>query len=103
MANNIPKKFILSIKPKEYLVQGPSHCGVYSVKGILSAYGKDNKKHPKEYHSNWFRRETSLTWGKNYYADIFQKYGISAEENTAQKLPNNDKTNRISEYTSKIV
>lgn len=41
-----PVKFILTRKPEEYLKQGLSHCGVYSLKAILSAYGKDNKIHP---------------------------------------------------------
>ena len=50
---DLPSTYILSVKPKEYLVQGISHCGVYCVKGILGAYGKDDKIHPKDYHTNW--------------------------------------------------
>lgn len=40
---------VLSRHPSEYLKQGPTGCGAFSVKGILSAYGRDNKTHPLEY------------------------------------------------------
>ena len=32
---------ILANHPKEYLEQGLTQCGAFSVKAILSAYGKD--------------------------------------------------------------
>ncbi len=83
---SLPNKFILSIKPKEYLHQGPSHCGVYSVKGILSAYGLDIKAHPKEYHPHIFGRLTGFTFGKNYLPTILKRNGISAERKSADKL-----------------
>ncbi len=41
--------FVISRKPAAYLKQGPTGCGAYSVQGILSAYGKDDKKHPLAY------------------------------------------------------
>ena len=79
MKASLTKKFILSIKPKEYLKQGPSHCGVYCVKAILSAYGLDDKSHPKFYHPNIVQQETSITWGRNYYTNIFRKYRIDSK------------------------
>lgn len=83
----LPKKFILSIRPKEYLKQGTSHCGVYSLKAILSAYGKDVKAHPKEYQSNWIGRNYfSLATGEKYYDKIFASYGLRTETNSAKKL-----------------
>ncbi|PJC33240.1 hypothetical protein CO051_01835 [Candidatus Roizmanbacteria bacterium CG_4_9_14_0_2_um_filter_39_13] len=51
---------------KEYLKQGVSHCGAYSVKGVLGAVGLDKTHHPKEYHLNWFCRLTGLTLNKQY-------------------------------------
>jgi len=62
----IPSKSILTIRPKEYLKQGVSHCGAYSVKGVLGAVGLDKTHHPKEYHLNWFCRLTGLTLNKQY-------------------------------------
>lgn len=47
---------ILTRIPKEYLEQGFTQCGAFSVKAILSAYGKDDKKHPRDYKSNNFRQ-----------------------------------------------
>lgn len=88
----LPLSYILTIKPKEYLKQGPSHCGSYSVKGILSAYGLDNKSHPREYHTNWFGKLTGLTVWPTYYVDILRSYGLSAERKTAAVLPDNRKT-----------
>ncbi|MBI3558759.1 hypothetical protein HY085_00010 [Candidatus Gottesmanbacteria bacterium] len=82
-----PKKFILSIRPKEYLTQGPSHCGVYSVKAILSAYDLDTKNHPGEYHPSWFGRLTGATLGRDYYPRILEAYGLKASILTADKLP----------------
>ena len=91
MADNIPSKYILSIKPKDYLTQGISHCGAYSVKAILSAYGLDNKMHPKEYHSNWFGKLTGVTFGTKYLLNILKSYGINAKAGTAESLSAQEK------------
>jgi|SRR3989344_4935540 len=88
---NLPSKYSLPNKPKEYLQQGPSHCGAYSVKAILSAYGLDNKSHPKFYHPNWFGQITGLTLGKNYYVKILESYGIEAERKSAESLSGSEK------------
>jgi hypothetical protein len=60
-----PKKVVLTTKPDKYLKQGFSHCGVYSVKAILEAYGLDDKKHPKDYHTNRLGKVTGWTMGRN--------------------------------------
>lgn len=52
------KHHILHIHPAEYLQQGSSHCGMYAVKGIVSAYGLDDGKRPEEYHLTLFGRVT---------------------------------------------
>ncbi|VVA43350.1 conserved hypothetical protein [Candidatus Roizmanbacteria bacterium] len=82
--DKFPNKYILTIKPNEYLQQGPSHCGAFSVKAILSAYGLDTKDEPKYYHPNWVGRLTGLTLGRNYYVNILKKNGIEAELKTAE-------------------
>lgn len=94
--NNIPHKFIVSREPEQYLKQGLSHCGVYMLKGILSAYGKDDKNHPKEYHTNWVGRNLfSFTTGREYYDKIFASYGIQTETNSAQYLSNEERLNLL--------
>src|SRR3989338_708431 len=100
MNENLPKKYILTIKPKEYLKQGPSHCGVYSIKAILSAYGLDDKTHPKYYHPNLFHQEISITWGKRYYTDILAKYGIDASMISAEGFSENEKLNILKNLLS---
>jgi len=69
---------ILPIRPSEYLKQGPSHCGAFSVKGILSAYGKDDTAHPKEYHPHLFGRLTGLTTGLQYWPRVLARHGMEA-------------------------
>ena len=91
LMNTLNTNIVLSVRPKEYLVQGPSHCGAYCVKAILSAYGKDDKNHPKEYHTNFFCRLTGSTLSKSYYPNILKRYGIHAESKTAKDLSNRNK------------
>ena len=43
------KTVFVTVKPKEYLQQGIRYCGGYAIKSILSAYGLDNGRNPKEY------------------------------------------------------
>jgi len=103
MKNHLPTTFILSVKPVEYLTQGISHCGAYSVKAILSAFGKDDKKRPEEYHPNFFNRFTGLTLGKNYYSKILNKYGIITEFKSAKNLPDVEKIGLLKTLLSENV
>lgn len=98
---NIPQKFVLSIKPKEYLIQGPSHCGVYAVKAILSAFNLDKKGHPKEYHSNWFGKLTGLTLGRQYLVEIFKSHGIEVERRSLKNFSDEEKLNLLKTLLSK--
>lgn len=82
----IPRKFTLSRKPKEYLKQGLSHCHVYSIKGILSAYGKDVKQNPEDYHISRIRRAIGVIWNPEILVKILSSYGMSAEAKTAEHL-----------------
>lgn len=100
--NYLPSKFILALKPKNYLKQGLSHCGVYSLKAILSAYSKDVKDHPKEYHSNWIGRHFfSFATGKYYYDNIFVSYGIKTKTQSAEHLSSQEKLNLLRTLLSK--
>ena len=81
-----PSKFILSKKPKEYLKQGLSHCNVYAIKGILSAYGKDVKQSPEDYHTSRNRRFTGLIWNLEVIAKILSSHGVPAQLNSAANV-----------------
>lgn len=87
----LPAKFILYIRPKEYLKQGLSHCGVYSVKAILSAYGLDTKKRPEEYHTSWFGMLTGAALTKQYITNILRAHGLNTTVKTAKDLTDQEK------------
>ena len=99
--SNLVNKFVLSIKPEEYLKQGPSHCGVYSVKAILSAYGLDTKTHPKYYHTNLIGRFTGTTLGRQYYRNILNIHGVDAETKTAEGLTDEARIHLLKKLLSK--
>lgn len=75
----LPPKFITSCRPKEYLQQGISHCSAYSVKGILSAYDRDKKQHPREYHTNWLSYFTGIYFDIQQWTRVLCSYGLKAE------------------------
>ncbi len=96
-----PSSFVSNRRPQEYLKQGLSHCGVYSLKAILSAFGLDNKKHPEEYHTNWIGQHLiSVVVGEKYYENIFRSYGLHAETNTAKYLSGEEKINLLKTFLS---
>ena len=99
--NKLPTKYILSIKPQEYLEQGPSHCGVYSIKGILSAYGLDTKTHPKYYHPYWVGRITGSGFGKNYYVDILSQNGLKAQILSSEDRSDQERIYLLNEMLAK--
>lgn len=100
--NTLPARYVLTIKPKEYLKQGLSHCGVYSVKAILNAYGKDEKVHPKEYHTNWVGKNLfSLATGEDYYDKILASNGIKSKTQSAEKLSDEEKVKLFKTLLSK--
>lgn len=76
-------KFIVSKKPKEYLKQGLTGCGAYSVKGILSAYNKDDKKHPFEY-LPWSRMP--FVTNASHWTNILYSYGLDAKRESVRGL-----------------
>lgn len=87
----LPTRFILTVKPAEYLQQGPAHCGAYSTKSILSAYEKDDSINPRELHTNWLARILGIGIGRNYWVSILQAHGIQAEHGSASLYPDSEK------------
>ena len=98
----LPLKIVLSKRPKEYLKQGPSHCGMYSIKAILSAYGKDTKEHPKDYHTNWIGQHLfSFAIGKRYNEKILEAHGLEAQMDTAKNLSDDEKITLLKTLVSR--
>lgn len=91
MNSVLPRNVIISKKPKEYLKQGFSHCGMYSVKAVLSAYGKDVKGNPKDYHHSWIGRLTGSTFGLQPIVTILHNYGVAAKAKHAHSLSSREK------------
>ena len=77
---------ILSHTPKEYLEQGLTQCGAFSVKAILNAYWKDEKKHPRDYQPNFLAKYTGINLGLILWPKVLRSYGIPAERGDAKKL-----------------
>lgn len=80
---------ILTRRPKEYLEQGLIHCGAFSVKAILSAYGKDVKDDPRDYHSSFLAKyiATSPTGPTpSSWVEVLRSHGVSAELGNAREL-----------------
>lgn len=76
-------KFVVSKKPKEYLKQGPTDCGAYFVKGILSAHNKDDKKHPFEYLPY---SRIPFVINSSHWTNIFYSHGLDAKRESMRGL-----------------
>lgn len=87
--NNLSVKFALSIKPKEYFKQDRNYCGMYSIKGILSAYGKDDKKNIRDYSLSWFGKYTGYTFPWTF-SKILNKYNLKAKIGFLKNNSNKD-------------
>ena len=77
---------ILTRTPKEYLEQGLTQCGAFSVKAILGAYGKDDKKYPRDYQPNFLAKHTGISGGLILWPKVLRSYGIPAERGDTKKL-----------------
>lgn len=91
MQSERPARFVLPRKPAAYPKQGVSHCGAFSVKAILSAYGKDTRTDPRQYHLNWFGRITGSTLSRSYWARALSTWGLSAHVANAGTLSREDR------------
>ena len=67
---------ILPVKPYKYLEQGITGCGGFSVKGILSAFGKDDKETAFDYYPppKWGVMSSPSWWAKT-----LRSYGLDIE------------------------
>lgn len=86
---------ILSRLPKQYLEQGFTQCGAYTVKAVLSAYGKDVKSRPREYQPNLFAKYTGVNQGPHLWPKVLSNYGIQAEEKYATNLSDAERLNLL--------
>ncbi len=77
---------ILSHFPKEYLEQGLTQCSAYCVKAILSAYGKDDKKYPRDYQPNLLTKYTGINNGPILWPKVLKSYGLYAEKGDTKDL-----------------
>ena len=91
---NTDMNLVVSKKPKEYLKQGLTGCGAYAVKGILSAYGKDDKHHPLEY-SIIAVLPFIPTWRR--WVKILRSYGLDARCDFARRLSPKERLVRLKE------
>lgn len=85
-----PSQVVLRIHPKQYLKQGLNHCGVFAVKGILSALGIDDKLIPEEYHINRFGRLIGFASPQSL-VKIMHSYGVDAFVKDAGNMSNQEK------------
>ncbi len=76
-------KVILKRKPREYLEQGLFYCGGYTIKGVLSAFGKDDGRKPEHY--------THFYSTINFILKKLKKYGLKAIRHNAKKLSDKER------------
>ncbi len=89
---------ILSHFPKEYLEQGLTQCGAYSVKAILSAYGKDDKKHPRDYQPNFLAKYTGINYGLIVEPKVLKSYGLHTEKGDAKSLSDEQRIELLEKF-----
>lgn len=99
--SKFPHRVVLDVRPKEYLKQGISHCGAYSVKAILSSYGLDKTRHPKEYHPGRFGRFTGITMNRQYWPAVFGTHGLKATPKSVSNLVDEAKLNVLKQLLTK--
>ncbi|MDP4011886.1 MAG: hypothetical protein Q8P72_06730 [Candidatus Roizmanbacteria bacterium] len=77
MKKQTPEKYAVDRKPKEYLKQGMVHCGVYTAKAILEAYGKGIHRDPRKYHVNFINKISGAMFRSQDLINVFQKYSLN--------------------------
>lgn len=100
MTPHLPQKYISSHKPKDYPKQGWIHCGMYCVKNILCALGRDIHDDPRNYHISKFSR----LQGKNMpdeLAKILRINNIDANVKTAEMPNDQERLGILKEEISK--
>ena len=93
---------ILTHFPKEYLEQGFTQCGAFSVKAILSAYEKDDRKNPRDYNPTVLGKYTSLA-GTQTWPRVLESYGLHAERGNTTNLSNEQRLRFLKETINKDI
>ena len=96
----LPSDFIVSRRPKEYLRQGKLHCGVYSAKAVLNAYGLDAHDDPRDFHISTLGRVSGIVTPK-MMTEILANHGLVAEMQTVKSLTNEQKVTRLMEEVAR--
>ncbi len=99
--NKLPSRFIVSRRPHEYLKQGPSHCGVYSVKAVLEAYNKVIGVKPEDFHTNWISRITGAVFHPDYLVRMLESYSLVVKYGTVKYLSDDKKIMHLKSMLSK--
>jgi hypothetical protein len=91
--SDIPPAHLVSLRPRQYLKQRYwfAHCGVFTAKAVLSAYGRDAKDRVEDYHTNTVARTMGTFVGRNYYPGILRAHGLKAEGCNADKMADHEK------------
>lgn len=87
---------ILNRRPKEYLEQGLTQCGAFSVKAIISAYGKDDGRRPRDYNATILGKLFSLV-GTKTWLRVLRSYGLNAERGETKNLSNEERLKFLKE------
>ena len=97
----LPAAFILSHRPKRYLKQGLTNCGLYAAEGILSAYGRNpSEKSPSEFHESAIQRALGLT-PVPLIVRVLQKHGLRSQIGNARDWSNEKRLTFLKETLSK--
>lgn len=89
-------KKLLSIKPTEYLEQGFTQCGAFSVKAILSAFDKDDGRCPREYNVTIWGKLFSLVGAKTW-PQVLKSYGLNVESGETKNLSDQERLKFLKE------
>lgn len=76
----------LKRQPKEYPEQEFNQCGAYSVKAILSAYGKDDKEHARDYQVTRLAKYIGTHQGLTVWPEVLRSYGVPAQRGSTRSL-----------------
>lgn len=99
--DKLPHRFIVSRRPKEYLEQGLSHCGVYSVKAVLEAFNKVTGVKPEDFHTNCVSRITGAVLHPDYLVRILNSYSMVAKYGTVKHFSDDKKIMHLKSMLSK--
>ena len=78
---------VTPISPVSYPKMRITNCGFYAVKAILSAYNKDTKEKPTDYHTKFLGKTIGFA-SPETLVEIFKNHGVSTEIKNAEGLSN---------------